>query len=338
MFKQNVDLEKDFGQERESGMNSDDKFVWSILLHLGMRMWGDDDSLKPLPDSVAIDYDVWKEATERMAEIGMNMAIVDVGEGVVLPSHPELAAKGSWGPERMRDEVERLAKMGIEAVPKLNFATCHDAWLGEVQHKVSTPEYYRTCADAIKDVAEIFGRPRLFHIGMDEESDMGIQCRKDYIVKRQGALYWHDVKFFEDEVKRHGARAWMFADESWFNRESFYANCPKSILLSNWYYGRSFRIAEAKWQPPRIKAYADLDAAGFDQVPCATNWYPDYLYAKKGIRANDVNFPLTVAHCRSVIKPERLKGFMMTTWAQTKKDNRDQILHAIDLVGQSMLI
>ena len=319
-------------------MNSDDKFVWSILLHLGMRMWGDDDSLKPLPDSVAIDYDVWKEATERMAEIGMNMAIVDVGEGVVLPSHPELAAKGSWGPERMRDEVERLAKMGIEAVPKLNFATCHDAWLGEVQHKVSTPEYYRTCADAIKDVAEIFGRPRLFHIGMDEESDMGIQCRKDYIVKRQGALYWHDVKFFEGEVKRHGARAWMFADESWFNRESFYANCPKSILLSNWYYGRSFRIAEAKWHPPRIKAYADLDAAGFDQVPCATNWYPDFLYAKKGIKANDVNFPLTVAHCRSAIKPERLKGFMMTTWAATTKANRAQILHAIDLVGQSMLI
>ena len=130
----------------------------------------------------------------------------------------------------------------------------------------------------------------------------------------------------------------MFADESWFNRESFYANCPKSILLSNWYYGRSFRTAEAKWHPPRMQAYADLDAAGFDQVPCATNWYPDFLYAKKGIRANDVNFPLTVAHCRGAIDPKRLKGFMMTPWSRTVKRNREHILHAIDLVGQSLLI
>lgn len=320
-------------------MKDETKFIWSMLLHLGFRMWGDDNSLKPMaPDRLIFDYDTWKIATERMAEIGMNMVVVDVGEGVVLPSHPELAIKDSWTPERMRDEVERLKKMGIEAIPKLNFATCHDAWLGEVQHMVSTPVYYKTCAEVIKDVAEIFGHPRLFHIGMDEESDMGIQNRKDYIVKRQGALYWHDVKFLEGEVNKHGAQAWMFADESWFNRESFYANCPKSILLSNWYYGRSFRVAEAKWHPPRIAAYADLDAAGFDQVPCATNWYPDFLYRAKGIRANDVNFPLTVAHCRNTIKPERLKGFMMTTWTRTVKDRREFILHAIDLVGQSMLI
>ena len=129
-------------------MKNDEKFIWSILLHLGYRMWGDNNSLKPMvPDRLIFDYDTWKVATERMAEIGMNMAIVDVGEGIVLPSHPELAVNGSWEPERMRDEVERLKKMGIEAIPKLNFATCHDAWLGEVQHMVSTPEYYKTCAD-----------------------------------------------------------------------------------------------------------------------------------------------------------------------------------------------
>ena len=43
-----------------------------------------------------------------MAEIGMNMVVVDVGEGIVLSSHPDLAVKGSWEPERMRGEVERL--------------------------------------------------------------------------------------------------------------------------------------------------------------------------------------------------------------------------------------
>ena len=50
------------------------------------------------------------------------------------------------------------------------------------------------------------------------------------------------------------------------------------------------------------------------------------------------NFPLTVAHCRGAIGPECLKGFMMTTWARTVRDRREHILHAIDLVGQSMII
>ena len=51
-------------------MKNDEKFIWSMLLHLGHRMWGDDDSLKPMPDTLAFDYDVWKEATERMARRG----------------------------------------------------------------------------------------------------------------------------------------------------------------------------------------------------------------------------------------------------------------------------
>ena len=315
-----------------------EKFIWALLLHLGYRMWGDDKRGSVLPDRLFCDDSTWRAVVDRMAEAKLNTVIVDVGEGVILPSHPELAVKGSWTPERMQKEVARMRDLGIEAIPKLNFSAVHDAWLGEYQYEISTPEYYRVCADVIRDVAEIFGRPRLFHIGMDEESDMGIQGRYDYIVKRQGDLFWRDVRFFEAEAARYGARTWMFGDEAWFNRESFYANCPKSILLSNWYYGRSFSQAEAKWHPPRIKSYAEFDAAGFDQVPCATNWYPDFLYKAKGIRANDVNFPLTVAHCRQTVAPERLKGFLMTTWAKTLPENLDFILHAIDLVAQSMLI
>lgn len=37
---------------------NEEKFIWSILLHLGYRMWGDDNSLKPMPDTLAFDYDI----------------------------------------------------------------------------------------------------------------------------------------------------------------------------------------------------------------------------------------------------------------------------------------
>ena len=312
--------------------------MWALLIHLGCRYKGDSRKAEKLPDRMFCDYDTWRRVIDRMAEVGMNTAVIEVAEGVVLPSHPELSVKGAWSPERMAKEISYMKACGIKAIPKLNFSTLHDPWLGDVQYEVSTPRYYRVCSEVIKDVAEIFDRPELFHIGMDEESDIGGQGNRDMLIIRQGDLFWHDVNFLADEVEKHGGRAWMYGDDAWFRRESFYANFPKRILLSNWFYGRSFRIAEKPWQPPRMKSYREFDEHGFDQVPTATNWYPAYLYKDKGIQSNDVNFPLTVAHCRQVISPERLKGFMMTTWKKTLPENFDAISHAIDLVGQSMMI
>ena len=316
----------------------DEKIMWALLLHLGYRMWGDNRKLVKLPDQLFCDDATWRAVIDRMAEVKMNTVLVDVGEGLILPSHPELAVKGSWSPEKMQKEIARMRSLGIEAIPSLNFSTLHDAWLGEYQYMVSTPRYYKVCADVIRDVAEIFGRPRLFNIGMDEESDGGLQNLHDYVVRRQGSLYWHDVSFLADEVEKHGGRAWMFGDEAWFHHDEFFKNFQKRILVSNWYYGRSFRIVEKPWQPPRIRSYKEFDEHGFDQVPTGTIWYPDYLLKDKNIRANDVNFPLTVAHCRQVISPGHLKGFLMTHWCKTLPQHLDFIFHAIDLTAQCMVI
>ena len=79
---------------------------------------------------------------------------IDLGEGMVFHSHPELAVRGSWEPERMKAEIVRLKKMGMMAVPKLNFSSSHDQWLGKWRPYLSTPEYFRVCAEVIRDVAE----------------------------------------------------------------------------------------------------------------------------------------------------------------------------------------
>lgn len=318
--------------------NKTEDFIWALFLHLGYRMWGDNRKGVKLPDLLFCDDATWRAVIDRMAEVKMNMVLVDVGEGLILPSHPELAVKGSWSPEKMQKEVARMRSLGIEAIPSLNFSTLHDAWLGDYQYMVSTPEYYKVCSDVIRDVAEIFGRPRLFNIGMDEESDMGLQELHDYVVRRQGTLYWHDVSFYADEIEKYGGRAWMFGDEAWFHHDEFFRSFQKRILVSNWYYGRSFRVVEKPWQTPRIRSYKEFDEHGFDQIPTGTIWYPDYLLKDKNIRANDVNFPLTVAHCRQVIAPERLKGFLMTHFCKTLPQNLDFIFHAIDLTAQCMVI
>ena len=94
---------------------------------------------------------------------------VGVGEFLKYPSHPELAVKGSWSAEHLAAEVQRLNGMGFEVVPKLNFSCCHRTWLGEYARMISTPEYYKVCADVIRDTLEVFKGTRFLHIGMDEE-------------------------------------------------------------------------------------------------------------------------------------------------------------------------
>ena len=145
-----------------------------------------------------------------------------------------------------------------------------------------------------------------------------------------------------DALEDRGVRPW-----AWHARDfnEWISRCPKNVLLSHAYYGRTFnldKVERPRWAPPGyyvqlIRRYEGLDKAGYDQIPCATTWVPDY-YAKYNIKDNDVNFPLTVQHCRSVISPKRLKGFLMAPWMPTDQKNRDILLHSIDLVAQSMTI
>lgn len=291
----------------------DKDFIWSTLVHIGTRMWND--RPQDLKDALDFDEGVYRAITGRMAKIGVNLAVLDIGESLIYPSHPELAIKGSWSPEKMHREVERLRGMGIEPIPKLNFSTTHDTWLGEYSRMVSTPEYYKVCEDVIKDVVEIFGRPRFMHLGYDEEA-IGEQPRMQCAVARQGDLWWHDLTWFLERTAAAGCRPWIWADSFWKHHEEFKAKVPRSVMLSNWYYGRTFKEKgpfERRYEKPRLLAYRELDEAGYEQIPCATNWLPDYYDTP----TNEVNFPMTVEYCSRVVSKRLLKGFMMAPWGMT---------------------
>ena len=166
---------------------------WGFMIQLGHNMWGERPLVGEKPKSgrehmFAHDFNrtdpgVWNEVTEYYAKKGANLVLIDLGEGLAYPSHPELAVAGSWSPERMKEEIRRLRGLGLEPIPKLNFSACHDAWLKDYGRMLATPEYYKVCADLIRDVCEIFGKPRLFHLGWDEER-MGAQRKSRYAVSR----------------------------------------------------------------------------------------------------------------------------------------------------------
>jgi len=299
--------------------------MWGYLLHLGYNMWRESDAPQILEytnasDILRLDKEVWDELLIQMVDAGINTVIIDMGEGVQYESHPEIAAKGAWSVGLLREELAKMRKMGLNPVPKLNFSTTHDEWLGEYSRCVSSQKYYEVCKDLINEVIDIFDTPDFFHIGMDEET-YEHQRYSNYVVIRQGDYWWKDLYFYIDVIERRGVRPWVWSDYIWRHEEEFIKRMPKSVLQSNWYYG-SFSDATYPHNRTYIDAYLKLEENGFDQVPTGSNW--SYI----------ANFPETVEFCKNNISSERLVGFLQTVWEPTVKKRRYRHLEAIDLVRQ----
>ena len=311
------------------------EMIWACLLHLGMNSWKDiplsrapADASRSFKVRCMADYlrteNVWRALTDRLGKSGANMIIIDLAEGVALPSHPELAVKGTWSIEKFQKELARLRAMGLEPIPKMNFSTCHDSWLKDYQRMVSTKQYYEVCADVIKDAIEIFSvdgkPPRFFHLGYDEET-AGHQSTFELTIVRQGELWWHDFLWFAKQVESKGVRPWIWSDYCWHHKDEFINRMPKSVLQSNWYYGAEFDVSKmSESSRPHVQTYVDLAKAGFDQVPTGANW------------SCDTNFADTVKFCRANCPDEHLKGFMMASWQRSIPEELEKGLRGIDLL------
>ena len=324
--------------------------IKAVLLHLGHNMWcewlpqdlqGTLDLGKSKPDAeLRCKDEIWRDLTDYAAAKKLNMVMIDVGEGLVFPSHPELAIKGSWSPDKLRAEVRRLKAMGLEPIPKLNFSATHDGWLKDYHRMLTTPAYYAMQREVIRDVWEVFEHPRFFHLGFDEEA-AGWIGKRNYFVIRQGELWWHDMLYAVKCVEDLGCRAWIWSDYGWHHPD-FLTRCPKSVLLSDWYYDECLGgfdinnyVAKNNGHKERLQQFHDLEKAGFEQVPCGTNWIGGARRAKN-IGADDVIGKL-VKLGREVIAPERLKGFMMAPWAACDtEDNRALNRRGIDLFADAL--
>lgn len=296
--------------------------MWAYLLHLGFNMWNDVAwyaEYTKAGGTLLCEEECWDELVEFMAACGINTCVIDIGEGVCFQSHPEIAVKGSWSIEKLKKKLADMRTLGITPVPKLNFSACHDEWMGEYARAVSTRWYYDFCRDIIEEVTDIFGKPSLFHIGMDEET---FNHQKDYshAVVRQNDLWWHDFYYLVEQVENNGARAWIWSDYIWDHTELFLRKMPKSVLQSNWYYGR-FNPHES--ENMGIKSYRILEENGYDQVPAGSNW------------SCSENFERTVDYCKNVVSPDRLKGFLQTSWKPTVADRKYRHYEAVDLLKQT---
>ena len=320
-------------------------FVWGYMPQFGNNMWGDimtpptrdgiqtriltDEEFAVICSpgydtrtAVRFDEALWRSLSRQIRADGSNLLLIDLGEFVVYPSHPELAVAGSWSAEKMQSEVRRLKRMGFAVVPKLNFSCCHDFWLKDYARMVSTAKYYQVVADLIRDAYEIFDCPEFIHLGMDEEDIVEYQSRNTTLVRfRQGDLWWYDVRYLIDCVEKLGCRAWVWSD--YIRRHSmdeFTRKMPKTVLQSPWTY----RTEKPSFDDPLIKIYLSLCEAGYDVIPCASNCY--------GLKEN---FPATADFCKKNLPSERYKGMLMAPWIETRAPYGRLLLEASSLVAEA---
>ena len=134
------------------------------------------------------------------------------------------------------------------------------------------------------------------------------------IARRRGDLWWHDLNYTVGQVTKHGVRPIMWADAIWTGREEFVHKASHEILMSNWYYRDDFSEKKQQWDVTfektggwgetrnGVAGFLALEEAGFDQLPCGSNWN------------NDRNMGLLVDFCTQRIDPSRLKGFCTAPW------------------------
>lgn len=324
----------------------ENQLIWGYLVHLGYNMWSDRkvetwggkkewgmhkiDQMNSR-SYMRCDKQLWDDIIVKAADVGMNMLVIDLAEAVQYKSHPELAVKGSWSHEKIRKELDKMRSLGIEPIPKLNFSTAHDIWLGPYSRCISTPTYYDVCADLIAEVSDLFDKPRFFHLGYEEEKEAN-QKKYDYAVMRQHGLWWHDLYFLAEQVEKNGGRPWVWSDYCNYEGEDFYEKMPQSILQSTWCYSADFEQFEAGTlnspkkakRKKQIQNYLNLDKHGFDQIPTSSN----FLVPE--------NTQQTVDFCTKHIDPKRLKGFLQTCWVPTLEYFRDYHMETIQLVGDAI--
>ena len=306
--------------------------IWSFMIRISDHMWEDGSKdttsvwYTKCPkyvdtDPNEVDLETWDKVIKFLAEKKYNMLIVDIGDGIQFDSHPEISAPDAWSKEFLKKKLDEARALGLEVIPKLNFSTGHDTWLKEYRRMISTPIYYKVCADLIAETCELFDHPRFFHLGLDEETEAH-QVRHEMAIIRGAKLYWHDSFFFFKEAEKNGARPWVWSDYYWHHPELFLQNMPKEVLQSNWFYGVFKDYAKTDNAYTYIQTYEDLDKAGYDQVPTGAS----YTQSINGIQ--------TVAYAKDKLTPELLKGFMTCPWLSTKKEFEHLFMFDIDRMYQ----
>ena len=298
------------------------EMMWAYLLQLNHNL------ALPFGESVAYFAEnqtndaVWRQMVDFLASQHYNTVLIDVGDSVQYESHPEISIRGAWTKDKLKEELAYIRSRGLTPIPKLDFSGNNHIWLGDYARMMATPPYYAVCEALIREVAEVFGYPRYFHLGMQKETPE-YQKDREYFCMRQHDLWWHDLFFLADVCERVGCQPWIWSHWLWSDliankgrTDEYLERMPRSILQSNGWYLPIQKNLKGECINDPFLAYYRMEKAGFEQVPsCSTcNGYRNIA-------------DITVGELKDKIAPERLKGFMAVPLRKTAQGYQYRLMN-----------
>lgn len=297
--------------------------------------------------------ETWDYVIDNAPKARINTIVLDVNDGIEFATHPEIAVKGAWSRGKLRLELARCRERGLTVIPKLNFSAAHSHWMGEYHRMMSTSVYYRVCNDLIKEVYELFDHPKYIHIGMDEEDAKHV-ADKEYAVFRQGALYWHDLRFLIDCVADTGAMPWIWSCPLFDHPEEFRKHVsPKEIIISPWNYNA---LRREHWTPIESRAeyvayynegeYANMGIKYVEEDPFLVKFREvaiplmkeGYLYVPCASVYNrcKYNHMDLLEYFKENAPDEQIVGYMSAPWYRTLKENEPYFDETFELFGEAI--
>lgn len=296
-------------------MSKQDFEIKALLGHISYNMWCSeprDDVHYGYSDKLRFEPDVYKRIVLRASKAGFNMIILELGDGIAWRSHPETTVKDPLSLDELQTLLKFTRDAGLEPIPKLNFSTVHDIWLGEYERMIGTERYHQVCLELIQEATELFDGPRFFHIGMDEETlPHHTDINLEYVVLRLGNEWIRAVERFNEDVKRCGAQAWIWGDAFWKGRGEIPSSISKDIIISDWQYRNE----------PDYPSMRLIEELGYKQVPAGSNW----------TRKDNISYLAEFA--ANNLKPESLLGLMQTVWHPMVSEHERFYDEAIDVAA-----
>ena len=173
--------------------------------------------------------------------------------------------------------------------------------------------YRKVCADLIDETCELFDSPRLFHLGLDEESDQYQRFDEMSIIRHEKVLF-EDYNVLFEACRRNGARPWIWGTYYREHPESFKRLMPKDVVVSNHTYNQYKIVPTDHFEYKRRMAFVELAELGYDEIPLSSAYYS--VYATKD----------TVHFCRDNVPKERLLGFCTASWYKTNEEYKFSLL------------
>lgn len=244
------------------------------------------------------DIDLGLEVVDKMAEVGLNLLVIDCADGVEYESHPELSRHYSVPMGTLEGLVERAQEKSIEVVPKLNFSHSeyerHNYWFRPHNALFDNNEYWRNAFDVIDELIETCKPPRYFHIGMDEDDNRSNSRRLRDGLKERGlrAVMWNDSAH---DVKRPARAEKALAAEK---------EIPKDVVQVVWDY-----------TCVQLGIVQRLVKQGFE------------VWGAPGRN------PGQVSAWRDAILQSGGKGLLMVLWLPCHRSNRSKFFKLIEEIG-----